>query len=125
MPPVELPRCFRTRSLCAEFACCGGVVPPLDGRDFIFDLARSPGHRQFLAGPDVERHPVPAPGVDPQPQCRERLHFRVGRHPLLAAVAENCPRTTLSGPSGAISLSTLTFSSRTDSLSIPAGGSIV
>ncbi len=48
-------------------------------------------HRQALAGPDVKRDALPAPGIDFEPQSREGLHIRIRRHALLRSVAAKLP----------------------------------
>src|SRR5262244_1283409 len=45
------------------------------------------GHGQRLAGPNVKRHTLPAPGIDVQLQRGEGLDFRVGCHAFLLQVA--------------------------------------
>src|SRR5215831_8596974 len=45
------------------------------------------GHGQRLAGPNVKRHTLPAPGVDVQLQRGEGFDFRIRRHALLLQVA--------------------------------------
>src|SRR5262245_3114413 len=44
-------------------------------------------HGQRLSGPDEKRHPLPAPGIDLQPQCREGLDLRIRRDAWLFPVA--------------------------------------
>ena len=76
------------------------------------------GHRQALPGADVERHALPAPGVDLQLQRGIGLHLRVRRDPLLLAVAAELAADDAPRVQRLIAFSTLTFSSRTDSLSV-------
>ena len=74
------------------------------------------GHRQILPA-EVEGHALPAPGID----------FRAGwprtsppgnpEPPGSSRYPWNCPRMTSAGVRGRMALRTLTFSSRTDSLS--------
>ena len=48
-------------------------------------------HGQALAGPNVERNALPAPGIDLEAQSHEGFHFRIGRHALLRSVAAKLP----------------------------------
>src|SRR5215472_13563161 len=45
------------------------------------------GHGQRLAGPNVKRNPLPAPGIDVQLQRGEGFDFRIRRHAFLLQVA--------------------------------------
>jgi hypothetical protein len=77
-----------------------------------------------LAGSDVEGDSLPAARIDLQPQSRNRLHLGVRRDALLRPVAAELTRMTSFLPTGEIAFRTLTFSSRKDSLSVLAGGSM-
>ncbi len=45
------------------------------------------GDGQALAGPDVKRNALPAPGMDLEPQSRKRLCLRIGRDSLLRSIS--------------------------------------
>ena len=64
-----------------------GLAEDRLGRALHLDEDLGRGHRQALAGPQVERHAAPAPGVDAQAQRRERLHRGRGSDTLHRPVA--------------------------------------
>ena len=45
------------------------------------------GYRQPFSGADVERHALPAPGIDFEPEGREGFDLRVRRYALFVPVA--------------------------------------
>ena len=55
------------------------------------------GHLERLAGADVERHPVPPPRVDVEPQGRIRRHGRGLRHAGFVAISDELPADHLIG----------------------------
>ena len=67
----------------AEFQFLEQVVGRLAEHDRDLGVA----HRQTLAVPQVERHPVPTPVVDPQTGRDERLGLALGVDPVFLAVA--------------------------------------
>ena len=73
----------------AQVVGAGGDQLPeqLQGRAPELDQDLGVGHRQVLAGADVERHAGPAPGVDGQAGGHVGLDAGVGGHPRLLAVA--------------------------------------
>ena len=79
---------------------------------------------QTLSGANVERHALPAPGIDFQLQGRECFDLRVLGDAVFVAVAAELPADEFFASMGGIAFSTLTFSSRTDSLSMRTGGSM-
>src|SRR5215831_17057598 len=53
------------------------------------DLRRGLG--QALAGTNIERHPLPSPGIDLETHGGEGFHFRVWRHAFFRAVTTELP----------------------------------
>src|SRR5207247_1684064 len=60
---------------------------PDDGRPMQLDPDLGDGLRQMLARADEEWDALPAPGIDEQADCRERLDVGIGRDVLFLAVA--------------------------------------
>ncbi len=82
------------------------------------------GDGQGLSGADIKRYPLPAPRIDLELERSEGLDLRVRSDARLLSVAAKLPRNRFFSSMGGIDFSTLTFSSRSDSLSDRAGGSI-
>ncbi len=77
------------------------------------------GDGQALAGANVERHALPAPRIDRESHGGKGFRRRIGRHAGLGPVpAELAAHDVLRRQALRIAFSTLTFSSRIDSLSV-------
>ena len=77
-----------------------------------------------LSGPDVERHSVPAPGIDLQLHGRRTFPSGEFRATAPRRGSRELTAHQVSAFSGGMAFRTLTFSSRIDSLSVRTGGSI-